>query len=69
MLEVRGLPGGSVAKNPPAIQDMQVQFLGREDLVEKEMATRSGILAYRSPWTEENLGRLQSAGLQRVGHD
>ena len=40
------MPGGSVAKNPPAIQKMRVQFLGREDLVEKEMATHSSVLAW-----------------------
>ena len=45
-----------------------VQFLGREDLLEKEMATHSSILAWKIPWAEE-LGRLQSMGLQRVGHD
>ena len=42
--------------------------MGWEDLLEKEMATHSSILAWRIPWTEE-LGRLQSMGSQRVGHD
>ena len=46
----------------------QVQPLGREDPLEKEMATHSSILAWRIPPTEE-LGKLQSAGSQRVGHD
>ena len=63
-----GFPGGSVVKNLPAMQEARVQFLGREDPLEKGMATHSSILAWRSPWTEEP-GRLQSLGLQRVGHD
>ena len=50
------------------IQETWVQSLGQEDLLEKEMATHSSILAWRIPWTEEP-GRLQSMGLQRVGHD
>ena len=41
---------------------------GREDLLEKEMATDSSILAWKIPWMEE-FGRLQSMGSQRVGHD
>ena len=45
-----------------------VQSLGREDPLEKEMATHSSILAWRIPWTEET-GGLQSTGLQRVGHN
>ena len=45
-----------------------VRFLGQEDLLEKEMATHSGILAWRIPWTEEP-GGLQSMGLHRIGHD
>ena len=60
-----------MAKNPPAIQEqqeMQVQFLGQEDPLEKEMATHSSILAWRIPWTEE-LGGLQSMGLQTIRHD
>ena len=47
---------------------MQVQSLGGEDPLKKEMATHSSILAWEIPWTEES-GRLQSMGLQRVGHD
>ena len=50
-------------KNLPAMQETQVQFLGREDPLEKEMATHSSILTWRIPWTEEP-GRLQSMGLQ-----
>ena len=49
-------------------QDMWVWSLGREDALEKEMATHSSILAWRTPWTEEP-GELQSIGSQRVGHD
>ena len=59
---------GSVAKNLPEMQGTQVRSLGQEDLLEKGLATHSSTLARRIPWTEE-LGRLQSMGLQRVGHD
>ena len=52
----------------PAVRETWVQSLGREDPLEKEMATHSSILAWEIPWTEEP-GRLQSMGLQRVGHD
>ena len=55
-------------KNPPAMQETQVQSLGWEDPLEKEMATHSSILAWKFPWTDEP-GGLQSTGLQRVGHD
>ena len=57
-----------MVKNPPAMQKTQVQSLGREDALEKEMATHSSTLAWEIPWTEEP-GRLQSMGLHRVGHD
>ena len=40
-------------KNLTAVQETQVQFLGREDSLEKEMATHSSLLAWRIPWTEE----------------
>ena len=46
-------PGGSVVKNLPVLQEMQVQSLGREDPLEKEIATHSSILASEIPWTEE----------------
>ena len=46
---------------------MQVQSLGGEDPLEKEMATHSNVLAWKIPWTEEP-GGLQSMGC-RVGHD
>ena len=63
-----GFPGGSVVKNPPAKQELQVRSLDREDPLEKGMATHCGILAWRIPWTGEP-GGLQSIGLQRVGHN
>ena len=62
-----GFRGGSQVMNLPAMWETWVQPLGREDL-EKEMATRSSILAQKIPWTEEP-GRLQSMGSQRVEHD
>ena len=49
-------------------QEMPVQSPGREDPLEKEMATHSSILAWRILWTEEP-GGLQSLGLQRFGHN
>ena len=52
----------------PAMREFQVQSLGREDPLEKGMATQLNILAWRIPWTEEP-GGLQPMGLQRVGHD
>ena len=52
-----------MVKNPPAMQETQVQSLSQEDPLEKEMATHSGILAWKIPWTEEP-GGLQSIGLQ-----
>ena len=65
-----GLPCGSSVKTLPAIletQETQVQSLGQEDPLEEGMATHSTILAWEIPWTEE-LGELQSMGLQRDGH-
>ena len=55
-------------KNPPAMQETQVQSLGWEDPLENGMTSHSSILAWRIPWTEEP-GKLQSMGLQRVRHD
>ena len=57
-----------MVKNLPAMQETWVRSLGREDPLEKGMATHSSIPARRIPWTEEP-GRLQSMGLQRVIHD
>ena len=51
----------------PAMQKTVVRFLGQEDPLEKGTATYSSIFAWRIPWTEEP-GRLQSMGVQRVGH-
>ena len=48
-----GFPGGSVVKNLPAKQEMQVQPLGQEDTLDKEMATHSCILAWEIPWTKK----------------
>ena len=55
-------------KRLPTVRETWVQSLGQEDLLEKEMATHSSILAWKIPWMEEP-GRLQSMGSQRVGHD
>ena len=52
----------------PAMKKTQVQSLGQEDHLEKEMATYSTILAWEIPWIEETEG-LQSMGSLRVGHD
>ena len=52
-----------MVKNLPAMQETQVQSLGWEDPLEKEMSTHSSIFAWRIPWTEEP-GRLQSIGSQ-----
>ena len=49
----RGFPGGSVVKDLPSVQEMQVRSLHREDTLEKEMATHSSILVWEIPWTEE----------------
>ena len=57
-----------MVKRLPAMRETQGQSLGQEDPLEKEMATHSSTLAWKIPWTEEP-GRLQSMGLQRVGHD
>ena len=60
-----GFPGGTVVKPLPASagDEMQVQSLGLQDPLEKEMATHSSILAWDIPWTEEP-GGLQSIGPQ-----
>ena len=64
-----GFPGSSDGKaSLPTMWETRVQSLGREDLLEREMATHSSILAWKIPWTE-NPGTLQFKGSQRVGHD
>ena len=55
-------------KRLPAVRETWVRSLGREDPLEKEMATHSSTIAWEIPWTEEP-GGLQSTGSQRVGHN
>ena len=57
-----------MVKNPPAMQETQVQSLGQEDALEKGLFPHSSILAWTILWTEEP-GGLSSLGLHRVGHD
>ena len=68
----RGTSGLSLVaqmvKNLPAMWETRVLSLGREDSLEKKMATHSSILAWRIPWTEQP-GRLQSMVLRRVKHN
>ena len=66
--QILGLVAQLGKKNPPAMQETQVQSLSGEDPLEKEMATHSSILAWKAPSTEEP-GGLQSMGSPRVGHD
>jgi len=63
-----GFPGGSVGKKSTCNAGDTDSILGREDPLEKEMATHSSILAWRIPWTEEPDG-LQSIGSQRIRRD
>ena len=57
-----------MVKHLPTMWETQIQSLGWEDLLEKEMTTHSSTLAWKIPWMEEP-GRLQSMGSQRVRHD
>ena len=57
-----------MVKRLSTMQETWVRSLGREDPLEKEMAIYSSTIAWKIPWTEE-LGRLQSMGSQRAGHD
>ena len=57
-----------MVKRLSTMQETQVQSLGWEDPLKKEMAIHSRAIAWKIPWTEEP-GRLQSMGSQRVGHD
>ena len=57
-----------VVKNPSAMQETWVRFLGGDDSVEKEMATHSSILAWEISWTEEP-GGLLFMGSKRVSHN
>ena len=61
---VRASLVAQTVKHLPAMQETQVRFLGREDPLEKEMATHSSILAWEIPWTEKP-GGLQSMGSQK----
>ena len=67
-LQERASLVAQIVKSPSAMKETQVQSLGREDPLEKGMATRSSILAWRMPWTEEP-GGPQSMGSQRDGLD
>ena len=60
---LEGFPGALEGKESTAMRETQVRYLGREDPLEKEMATHSSTLARKIPWTEEP-GRLQSTGSQ-----
>ena len=64
--------GGSLVaqmvKCLPTMWETRVRSMGQEDPLEKEMATHSSILAWKTPWMEE-CDRLQSMGSQRVGND
>ena len=57
-----------MVKRLPTMPETRVRSLGQEDPREKEIATHSSSLAWKIPWMKEP-GRLQSMGLQRVGHD
>ena len=57
-----------MVKHLSTVHETRVQSLGREGLLEKEIATHSSILAWKIPWKEEP-GRLQSVGSQRVRHN
>ena len=59
-----GFPGGSVVKNPPAMQETRVGFLGQKEPLEKEMTTQSSIPAWEIPWIAE-LGGLQIHGVAK----
>ena len=63
----QGFLRGSAVKHPPAMQEMQIWSLGWEDSLEEGMATRSSILTWRIPWTEEP-GGLRPIGSRRIKH-
>ena len=67
-MEVRTSLVAQTVKRLSTMQETRVRSLGREDPLEKEMATPSSTIAWKIPWMEKP-GRLQSMGLQRVGHD
>ena len=55
-------------KRLSTMRETWVRYLGQEDPLEKEMAIHSSTIAWKIPWTDEP-DKLQSMGLQRVGHD
>ena len=57
--------GSQTVKNPPAMQETQVQSLGQEDALEEGMATHSSILAWRIPWTEKPGGLHTAHGVAK----
>ena len=61
-------PGRSVVKNPPAKWETELQSLGQEDTLGKEMATHYSILAWEIPWTEKPVGYCPW-GCEGVGQD
>ena len=64
----KDFPLAQMVKNLPEMQESRVRSLGQEGPLEKGMTSHSSILVWRIPWTEE-LVRLQSMGLHRVGYD
>ena len=63
-MEVQAFPGGSVVKNPPAMQEMQATLVGSlswEDPLEENMATNSSILAWRIPWQRNLTGQRKQS--------
>ena len=67
-LDHQASPVAQTVKSLPVVRETQVQSLGQEDPLEKEMVTHSSILAWKIQWTEEP-GRLHSMGSKRVRHD
>ena len=65
---IRGFLSGSVVKNLPAVQEMRVQSLDRENLLKEGITTHCSNLAWRNPWTGEP-GRLWPMELDKVRHD
>ena len=68
MILVRASQVAQMVKHLPTMRETWVRSLGRDDPLEKEMATHSSTLSWKIPWTE-GTGRLQSMESQRVGHD
>ena len=68
MLVIHLSPAAQTVKNLPAVQETWVRSLGQEAPLEREMAARSSILAWRIPKDRE-AWQLQSTGPQRAGHD